>query len=76
MINSIKAGKPLNEATRIAESTLTAIIGRMSSYTGKKVMWDWAMNESKLKTMPDGDLTWDTKPPEVKVPQPGIDALI
>jgi predicted dehydrogenase len=76
MINSIKAGKPLNEATRIAESTLTAIIGRMSSYTGKKVMWDWAMNESKLKTMPDGDLTWDTKPPAVKVPQPGIDVLI
>jgi len=76
MINSIKAGKPLNEATRIAESTLTAIIGRMSSYTGKKVSWDWAMNESKLKTMPEGDLTWDTKPPEVVVPMPGVTALI
>jgi myo-inositol 2-dehydrogenase/D-chiro-inositol 1-dehydrogenase len=77
MINSIKAGKPLNEARRIAESTLTAIIGRMSSYTGKKVMWDWAMNDSKLKTMPnDGNLTWDTKPPEVKVPMPGTTPLI
>jgi predicted dehydrogenase len=76
MINSIKAGKPLNEAQRIAESTLTAIIGRMSSYTGKIVKWDWAMNESKLKTMPDGDLTWDSKPPEVMVPQPGITKLV
>jgi predicted dehydrogenase len=77
MINSIKAGKPLNEATRIAESTLTSIIGRMSAYTGKKVMWDWAMNESKLQTMPnEGKLTWETKPPEVMVPQPGVTALI
>ena len=76
MINSIKAGKPLNEARRVAESTLTAIIGRMSSYTGKKVSWDWALNESKLRTMPEGDLTWDTKPPAVVVPQPGETPLI
>jgi predicted dehydrogenase len=77
MLNSIKAGKPLNEAERIAHSTLTAIIGRMSAYTGKKVMWDWAMKESKLQTMPnEGNLTWDTKPPEVRVPQPGIEQLV
>jgi myo-inositol 2-dehydrogenase/D-chiro-inositol 1-dehydrogenase len=75
MIQSIKDGKPLNEATRIAESTLTAIIGRMSSYTGKKVMWDWAMNESKLHTMPDV-VSKDAVPPETVVPQPGITALI
>ena len=75
MIQSIKDGKPLNEARRIAESTLTCIIGRMSAYTGKKVMWDWAMNESKLHLMPD-DVSKDAKPPAIVVPQPGITALI
>jgi predicted dehydrogenase len=75
MINSIKAGKPLNEAQRIAESTLTAIIGRMSAYTGKKVMFDWALNESKLRLIPE-DISKDAKPPEVVVPQPGITTLI
>ncbi|MDQ3440258.1 MAG: Gfo/Idh/MocA family oxidoreductase, partial [Planctomycetota bacterium] len=44
LINSIRAGAPLNEAERIAHSTLTAIMGRMSAYTGKLVTWDQAMN--------------------------------
>ena len=40
LIASIRAGKPLNEAKRVAESTLTAIMGRMSAYTGKVVSWE------------------------------------
>lgn len=51
LIASIRAGKPLNEGRRIAESTLTAIMGRMSAYTGQEVTWDQAMN-SKLSLMP------------------------
>jgi len=38
---SIKGEGPrLNEARRIAESTLTAIMGRMSAYSGKELSWD------------------------------------
>lgn len=53
LINSITTQGPyLNEAKRVAESTLTAIMGRMSAYTGKTVTWDQAMN-SKLDLSPD-----------------------
>jgi predicted dehydrogenase len=48
---SIRDGKPLNEAQRIAESTLTAIMGRMSAYTGQAVTWEQALN-SKLDLAP------------------------
>ena len=51
LIDSIRAGKPLNEAQRIAESCLTAIMGRMSAYTGQEVSWDQALN-SKEDLMP------------------------
>ncbi len=34
LIRSVMAGKPLNEAKAVAESTLVAIVGRMSAYTG------------------------------------------
>ena len=37
LVASIRAGKPLNEGRRIAESTLTAIMGRESAYTGQTV---------------------------------------
>jgi len=52
LIASIRAGKPLNEGKRIAESTLCAIMGRMSAYTGRALSWDWAMNASKLDLFP------------------------
>jgi len=75
LLNSIKAGKPLNEGVRVAESTLTAIIGRMAAYTGQEVKWDWAMNESKLNLVPE-NLTKDSPAPPVVVPQPGETKLI
>ena len=52
LIQSIKDGKPLNEAKRIAESTLAGIMGRTSAYTGREISWDWAMNASKLDLSP------------------------
>ncbi|HXG62744.1 MAG TPA: Gfo/Idh/MocA family oxidoreductase [Planctomycetota bacterium] len=38
-IESIRAGKPINEATQVAESSLTAILGREAAYTGKAIAW-------------------------------------
>jgi predicted dehydrogenase len=62
-IAAIREGKRLNEGKRIAESTLTSIMGRMSAYTGRALKWDWVMNASKLDLSPPkyefGDLsTW------------------
>ena len=51
LIDSIRSGKPLNELKTVAESTLTAIMGRMSAYTGKAVTWEQALN-SKLDLIP------------------------
>lgn len=52
LIESIRQGRPLNEGKRIAESTMTAIMGRMSAYTGRALKWDWVMNASKLDLSP------------------------
>jgi predicted dehydrogenase len=40
LVASIRAGAPLNEGRRIAESTLTAILGREAAYTGQALTWD------------------------------------
>jgi predicted dehydrogenase len=48
LIRSIRDGKPINECRRLAESTMTVILGRMSAYTGRALKWDWAMTASKL----------------------------
>jgi len=63
LITSIREGKALNEAKNVAESTMCAVIGRMSAYTGRALKWDWAMNASKLDLRPAkyefGDLPLD-----------------
>src|SRR5262249_12441223 len=74
LIDSIRSGKPLNELKQVAESTLTAILGRMSAYTGKQVSWKQAL-ESKEDTMPK-DLTLDMSKPEGDVAIPGKTPLI
>jgi len=50
-IQSIFDGTPLNEAKQVAESTLTAIMGREAAYSGQAVDWDSAM-ESELDLSP------------------------
>jgi predicted dehydrogenase len=40
LVASIRSGRPLNEARRIAESTLTTVLGREVSYTGKRITWE------------------------------------
>ena len=40
---SIRSGNLLNEGQMVAESTMSAILGRMATYTGKVVTWDDAM---------------------------------
>lgn len=58
---AIREGKPLNNAYYGAESTMTAIMGRMATYSGKELTWQQVM-ESKVEHMPP-ILTWESEPP-------------
>ncbi len=74
LIQAILKGEPINEAKQLAESTMTAILGRMSAYTGQEVTWDFAMNESTLDLLPSpmamGPL------PAVEIAVPGVTPLV
>jgi predicted dehydrogenase len=73
-IASIRSGSPLNEGRTVAESTMCAIVGRMSAYTGRAISWDWAMNASKLDLSP---AKYEFGPNPVDPPAvPGITPLI
>jgi hypothetical protein len=52
LIESIRNNQPLNEGEQVAISTLTAIGGRISAYTGREVSWKWLMEGSKLDIAP------------------------
>jgi myo-inositol 2-dehydrogenase/D-chiro-inositol 1-dehydrogenase len=73
---SIRNGGVIADAENGAKSTLSAILGRMTTYTGKKITFEEALN-SQLHLMPES-LTWDSTPPSVPdanglypIPTPG-----
>lgn len=72
LVTAIRAGPVVNEAERTAVSTLTAIMGRVSCYTGQEVTWDQIM-ESDLRLGPDrlefgpSELAW------AGIPVPGTE---
>jgi len=63
LFKSIREGKVIADAENGAMSTLTAILGRMATYTGKKITLEQAMT-SKLELMPEV-VTWETLPPSL-----------
>jgi myo-inositol 2-dehydrogenase / D-chiro-inositol 1-dehydrogenase len=57
---ALMAGQPYNEADWATDSTMTAILGRMATYSGKIVKWDEASN-SQLDLGPK-TLAWNAEP--------------
>jgi myo-inositol 2-dehydrogenase / D-chiro-inositol 1-dehydrogenase len=46
LVESIRAGKPLNEGENGAKSSMTAILGRMCTYSGQVISWEDALASS------------------------------
>ncbi len=77
LFTSIRNNGVIADAENAAKSTLTAIMGRMATYTGKEITWDQALN-SDLQLMPDS-VDWDSTPPTMpdsnglySIPTPGV----
>jgi predicted dehydrogenase len=65
---SIRAGKPLNFAEKVAHSSMVGILGRMAAYTGQPVTWEDAI-ASKESLMPAKlDLKMNLPVPEIAMP--------
>jgi predicted dehydrogenase len=67
LMDSIRCGKPLNEAKAVAESTLTGIMGRESAYSGRSITWEEALN-SNVRLGPDKYEMGSLPFPEVPMP--------
>ena len=52
LVNHIRKGEPIDEATACAMSTLAGVMGRTAAYTGDTVTWD-AMSQSELDYLPE-----------------------
>lgn len=77
---AIKENTPLNNAYYGADSSFSAVLGRLATYTGQEVKWDEAV-ASDFSLLPD-DLNWNSPAPvqpqedgTYPAPIPGITKL-
>lgn len=68
LIAAIRGDTPLNELRAVAETTLTAIMGRMAGYTGQAVTWDEALNSQEVLMPTDFSLESSIPVPRVAMP--------
>ncbi|MDA7632479.1 Gfo/Idh/MocA family oxidoreductase [bacterium] len=66
LFHAIRNNEDYNEAEYGAKSSMTSILGRMATYSGKEVEWDKAI-ASEISIMPDS-FEWDA--PTKSVPGP------
>lgn len=78
---SIKAGNVINDAVHAAKTTMSAILGRMATYSGQLITFEDALNKGR-GIMPM-EYSWDAKPPvlpdadgKYPVPVPGVTQVL
>jgi myo-inositol 2-dehydrogenase / D-chiro-inositol 1-dehydrogenase len=81
LFDSIVNNKAINDAENGAIATMTAILGRMATYTGQRIKWEEALN-SNYSYFPE-KLAWDALPKSLpdkdgfyKVSVPGKDKMV
>ena len=60
---SIREGTPLNCGDYMAQSTLVAIMGQLSCYSGQETRWQDVTASDFCFAPPPADCTWDMQPP-------------
>ncbi len=81
LFDAIVNDRPHNEAENGAYSTLTGIMGRLATYSGKAILWDDAFKSNRIITT-DAE-TWDAKAPitaladgSYAIATPGLTAVL
>ncbi|MCH7687777.1 MAG: Gfo/Idh/MocA family oxidoreductase, partial [Planctomycetes bacterium] len=67
---AIRTDTPYNEGEYGAHSTMTSILGRLATYSGKKVEWEKAIN-SEVSLMPEV-FDFEAEPPVIPDPETGL----
>ncbi len=71
MIKSITgAGPYINQGTRVAESTMTAIMARESAYSGMKITWDMIM--ASQQDLQPKEFDYKREMQAMPLPVPGV----
>jgi predicted dehydrogenase len=69
---AVRSGKPINNGTWMATSTMLAILGRMAAYTGQTITWKEALESNQVLAPTIDQYTWNLQWPGQEIARPGV----
>ncbi len=72
LFQAIRSGQHVNDGPRMINSSMMAIMGRMSAQTGKEVTWEEAMAANEDLFPGEENLSWGQSYEPHAVPVPGV----
>jgi len=83
LIDSVRAGKPINSGYHMANSTMSCVMGQIACYAGGPVTWEDTVKSNLQFGPPPDESSFETKPPSVPdktgnypLPIPGMTKLL
>jgi len=67
-VNAIRNGTYLNDGWHSSVSSMTAVMGRMATYSGQEIQWDDAVEKGAALFPYGKELTFETEPPVMPGP--------
>jgi predicted dehydrogenase len=71
LVTAIRENKPFNETEGTANSSLLAVLGRESAYTGKRITWDEIKQSANMDFLPQDPKLGKMDMSQYVVPVPG-----
>ncbi|MEZ5964505.1 MAG: Gfo/Idh/MocA family oxidoreductase [Planctomycetota bacterium] len=72
---ALRKGEPINNGDYMCKSTLMAIMGRLSAYTGQAITWEQALNSKEV--LAPKEYAWgDVDPALMAIATPGVTKFV
>lgn len=76
LLAAIRSGKVLNDGDHMVNSTLLAIWGKVSAYTGKRITLEQIMSSQESLSPDSSAYSWDMPADNMEIARPGMKSFV
>lgn len=76
LMSAIRSGKVINDGDHMVNSTLLAIWGKISAYTGKRISLEQIFSSNEVLSPNSDQFSWDMPEDKLEIARPGMKSFI
>ncbi|MBD1428558.1 Gfo/Idh/MocA family protein [Sphingobacterium litopenaei] len=76
LLAAVRSGNVINDGDHMVNSTLLAIWGKISAYTGKRITYEQIMSSKEVLSPLSKDFSWDMPADNMEIARPGMKSFV